>query len=186
MGYARYAVPVAATSSLFVAKLFCDLGRRYTPLGRPRGSLSPRAFQDDAIGTALLAVLVLIVFSGIIQNGVTIARDRDASPQEFASLVTRDVPPGSIVESSEWEIDFLTSGTYHHPPPHLVDDAVGIVFLGLPPRALQWYSVPPSASYLIDGPFSKLAGVYQPELRQGQFEQIASVGEYDLYNRVNR
>ncbi len=183
IGWYRYAAPAAMLSSLFVAKLYCDLGRRFTPLGSAQHGLAFRRFLADPLGTALLVLLAMTLFAGVWQNGLAISKARDDSPEKFAALVTAQVPSNAVVESFEWEIDFLTSRTYHHPPVAMMDDATGVAFLGRSPETLKWYQVPPTVSYLIDGPMSK-TGVYRPELQSGEFRRIASYGDYDLYKRV--
>jgi hypothetical protein len=181
MGWSRYAVPGAAVSALFAAVLIRDLGRRFTILGRPGSLRSPRAWLADPVGAALLTVLALTLLGGIAFNVVTVGRDRDASPQQLAAVINRDVKPDAVVESSEWEIDFLTDRQYHHPPAEVVFDANRVLLLGHQPRALRSYRVPATSTYLIDGRFSKWWGIYRTEIDQGRFKRIASIGEYDLY-----
>ncbi|HLH74251.1 MAG TPA: glycosyltransferase family 39 protein [Chloroflexota bacterium] len=186
MGYPRYVVPATLVGSLFAGKLIVDLGRSFTPLGRLNGRLSLQMFLEDALGTGLAVILTMVIFAGILQNGLTIARTKDSSPQVFATVVMQRVPAGAEIESSQWEIDFLTSRLYHHPPPRLVDEVVGVLFLGESPRVLQdEYRVPEGATYLIDGPFSKAVGLYRSEIDRGEFTKVTSVGQYDLYRRVN-
>lgn len=182
MGYARYAAPVAITSSLFVARLFNDLARAYV-LTRGSSGGPLRTLAANPLGAGLGAVMALSICSGIAQNGLAIVRARDDSPQRFAELVERYVPPNAVVEASDWEIKFLTDRSYHHPPATLINEGVAVVFLGRPPESVQWYQVPSSATYLVDGPFSRLTGIYRVALEGGAFQRIASYGEYDLYQR---
>jgi hypothetical protein len=37
---------------------------------------------------------------------------------------------------------------------------------------------------VVDGPFSKLTGMYRSELSLNAFTRVASFGEYDLYKRI--
>lgn len=186
VGWPRYVVPAALVSSLFVAKLFCDLGQRFTPLGRVRSRPSPREFIADPLGTALAVMLAAIIVSGTALSGLAIARANDDSPQRFASLVTQRVAQNSVIECFEWEITFLTDRTYHHPPVRLMDDATGVVFLNRSSTSTAWYQVPSDVAYLVDGPFSKVSGIYSDEIGSGEFKRIGSVGEYDLYRREPR
>ncbi len=66
----------------------------------------------------------------------------------------------------------------------VVVNAVGSVELDLPPTLVQSYEAPDSASYLIDGRFSKIDGIYRHVLAEGQFAHVATLGDYDLYQRV--
>ncbi len=187
IGWPRYAVPAVATCSLFSAKLLCDLARRYTPATELRTlNLSAiRSAISNPMGTALLVLLASSVLSGLAANGFALVRAKDTSPQDFAALVSQTVEAGMVVESSEWEIDFLTNGTYHHPPAQVIIESVGTVFLGRQPPLVAQYQVPATAQYLIDGPFSRLTGMYT-QARQSDlsgYRIIATVGEYELLRR---
>ena len=186
VGWARYAVPVAVTGSLFEAKLLCDLARKVSPIGRDRFTFVPRTYLADPLGTALLAALFAVVVGGILVNADTIARSRDASPQEFGNVIMQQVSPNAVVESSEWEIGFLAKRTYHVPPIPLLERANAIVTLHQSAESLESYRVPATVSYIVDGPYSKLTGIYRGQLATGEFVRVASVGEYDLYRRVSQ
>jgi 4-amino-4-deoxy-L-arabinose transferase-like glycosyltransferase len=178
-GWARYAVPAIAISSIFVAKLLGDLIDRLVTSKRARvATPDPLYFVFAiAIGGALV--------TGIAQNGVAVLRARDTSPQDFAATIDRQVESGDAVESFEWEIDVLTRATYYHPPTQVMVDLIRQKSVGRATTTAADYSVPAGATYLVDGPFSKLTGVYRRELAQGGYERVASAGEYDLYRRVD-
>jgi hypothetical protein len=182
IGWTRYSLPTVVTGSLFVAKLLVDLARRVAP-SIARGQTSIRALVADPLGTSAVLMMAGALLSGIALNGITIARAHDTSPQDFAAVVQQKVEPGAVVESSEWEIDFLTGMIYHHPPAALVLESVGVVFMNQVGAGAEAYEVPPTVSYLIDGPFSRLSGVYRTELERNQFTPEATVGEYVLYRR---
>ena len=180
IGYARYAAPVALISTIFVAKFADDLVRHWMPIGSP---LSPTAVLAKPLGAMVLAVLSLASLTGISQNALAVVRANDDSPQRFAAMVTEQVEPGAIVDSAEWEIKFLTRAVFSHPSVPLVNDAVAVVYLGKPMQSLDSYQPSQSASYVVDGPFSKLVGLYRGSLSRGLLQPVASYGEYDLYRR---
>lgn len=182
-GWVRYAVPAVVTCNLFLAKLLCDLGATFGARGSRGVGSRIRALAADPPGTALLAVMAMMVLSGIAVNAEAIGRATDKSPLQFASVVADRVEADAVVEASEWEIDFLTGRSFVHPPFSVVMAGIAAVSQGKSAEALHRYRVSPAASYLVDGPFSKLAGIYRSELSRGEFQRIASVGEYDLYRR---
>lgn len=125
------------------------------------------------------------ILSGIFLNGWAVARTRDDSSQQFTKLVTNTAPPGMVVETMEWEISFLSDRTFHRPPVELIVDGTKVVFLGAPPNAVDWYTAPPPASYLVAGPMSKWIGAYKSQIKRGDYAIVDSVGDYDLYRRTN-
>lgn len=183
IGWIRYAIPAVLTSSLFVARLFYQLARDWPSGGYGENRAGGSSLLENPTRAAFLAALVLSVSSGVVTNGVAIARAHDRSPQTFAGIVDQDVPPGAVVESFEWEVDFLSDARFHEPPPALMVDAIDVAFLSRPSGSTRWYQVPSSATYLVDGPFSKMTGLYRQTLDLGSFRKIASFGEYDLYRR---
>jgi hypothetical protein len=170
--------------SLLVAKLMRDLARGLNPFPRRAGLDSPRAIVANPLGTAVLVVLSVWVLAGILTNAWDVVRSRDDSPQQLAALVTRAVPPGAIVETSDWEIGFLADGVFHRPPVSFVVAATRVVFLNGTDSRAHEYQVPAAASFLVDGPFSKLTQAYASELARGEFRLVTSIGEYDLYRRA--
>jgi hypothetical protein len=186
IGWSRYAIPAVATSSLFTAKLLHDLAARWTPVAGARaanlGAYARRAIGNP-LGTALLVLLASSVLSGLVSNAFAIQRARDTSPQDFAALVAQSVRPGAVIESCEWEIDFLTEQSYHHPSAHVIIQSIGTVFLGRSSQVVAEYRPLSTAGYLVNGPFSKLTGLYREEIRTGSFRLVASSGEYDLLRR---
>jgi hypothetical protein len=168
MGWARYAVPLIAANSLFVAVLIRDLIRGFWT---PRGLFSGRgrlAVLGNPTGTALVLVLAAPIVSGVTLQLHALARPPEASAQKMAAIIARNVDPAASTESLEWELDVLAGRTLHHPPPFVPN---------IP------YEVPATTAYLVDGPMSKLFSVYSHELEQRTYRRIASVGAYDLYRR---
>jgi hypothetical protein len=111
-----------------------------------------------------------------------IARATDDSPRQFAALVGQHVQPGEVIDSAEWEIKFLADRSFSHPSVAAIDDTVAVVYLNKAPASVQ-YEPPNEARFIIDGPFSKLGGLYRAALSRGEFSLVASYGEYDLYRR---
>lgn len=186
IGWPRYAVPAIATTSLFTAKLMFDLALRCVPSGEVRAAgfiTSARRLVANPTDAALLVLFAGSLLSGLVSNAIAIQRARDASPQEFAALISQVVPSGAVVESSEWEIDFLTNESYHHPPAPVIIQSIGTVFLGRSSPLVAEYRAAPAATYIVDGPFSKLTGMYRQELSSARYTRIGGSGEYELLRR---
>lgn len=174
MGWLRQAIPLVATCSLLVAVGVRDL------LSFLYGRVATR-WAATLVTLTLLAPFVL----GVVRNGAALASANDTAAS-VAAMVEQDVPRGATIETYEWELDSLANRPTHHPPANVVADAVGSVELGEQPRLVEGYEPPPTLSFLIDGRFSKLDGIYRHELMAGEFRRITSAGAYDLYERATR
>jgi hypothetical protein len=103
--------------------------------------------------------------------------------QRFARYINTHVSPDALIESWEWEIDFFTNHTYHHPPASVLDLLTRHIFLGQP-YAYDMYDFEQyHPDYIIDGPFSKWTELYSPNHLRQTYELTVSIGDYDLYRR---
>jgi 4-amino-4-deoxy-L-arabinose transferase-like glycosyltransferase len=100
VGYARYAIPLFVTCTLFSAVLAQDMLHALRPI---------RLVLAVLVGSALLA--------GIASQFRVLAEQSDSSAAQMGALITREVEPQASIESLEWELDVLTDRTFHHPPP---------------------------------------------------------------------
>ncbi len=182
IGWPRYAIPVVLTSSIYIAKFVSDVVERFVPHLKSRLTLKGIA-TGEPLEAAVLLMFALIFGSGILTNAASVVRARDYSPQDFSRLVNDTVPADAVVESFEWEIDFLSDRRFHHPPSRLMNNGNAVAFLDASTDTLQWYRVPSSSTYLVDGPYSKVSRIYEATLAEKSFVRVASVGEYDLYER---
>jgi 4-amino-4-deoxy-L-arabinose transferase-like glycosyltransferase len=173
MGWSRLAVPAIMAGCLCVGLLLRDgLGRAWR-LGLPVAARS-------ALVLGLLSPLGL----GLARNGLTLGRADGGAAFDLAALVNQRVEPGATIETNEWELDLLVQRPAHHPPVAVKVDAVAAVELDQPASLAGGYEAAPNATYLIDGRFSKLDRIYSHELGLGRFTRIASLGDYDLYQRI--
>lgn len=183
VGWPRYTVPAALVSCLFVGKLFGDILAKYVLAADREEARSKGWVSHDALPVGLASILVLQILSGVAVNTHGLLRTGDDSPQRFAAMVERDVEPRANVESVEWEIDFLTGQSHHHPPKAVELDGIAKATRARATPAIDTYEVPPATQYIIDGPFSKQTGMYRRELASGNFQLVGTVGGYDLYRR---
>jgi hypothetical protein len=174
MGWLRLAVPAITSGSLCLAVATNDLLR------------GARSLRGSVAAQVVVAALVLSPIAiGIGRNAAVLARADDVAAYELAALVNQRVEAHATIETDEWELDLLLQRSSHHPPATVVANAVGAVELEAPATLVQSYEVAAGATYLIDGRFSKLDGIYRHALGEGRFAWIASLGDYDLYERVD-
>jgi hypothetical protein len=108
----------------------------------------------------------------------------DRSPQEFATYLDTHLCREALVESWEWEIDFLTAhNNYHHPPLEVLVSADRFYNFGTsyPPPATVYDFRAYHPEYVINGPFAKLTGIYPEDLLEENATLVVSIGEYDLW-----
>ncbi|MFZ5917178.1 MAG: ArnT family glycosyltransferase [Chloroflexota bacterium] len=179
IGWMRYAFVPAAIGTVFAARLLHDLWRW--------------AGGDDKIDRrlwvtpgqfALAGIVAMLLFSGLLPLARQFITYPDSGLQEMAEYLNRYIPTDQTIESWEWEADFLTEHSYHHPP-YAVTNAV---------TAAIWYKeqMPPDLYdplefepiYLLNGPFAKWTGIYAQVLQENRGARIVSLGQYDLY-RIN-
>jgi len=100
VGYARYAIPLIATCTLFAAVLTLDVLHAFRPV---------RLILVPLVGVALLV--------GIASQFMVLAQQSDSSAAQMGAFITQQVEPQASIESLEWELDVLTDRAFHHPPP---------------------------------------------------------------------
>lgn len=176
VGWARYAVPAVLLGALFAGKLAADL------LAALRGAVGG---GSRPVRLGLLALVGGTLLAGLVGNGAAIVRARDDSPQRFAALVAQQVPPGESMAVADLSIAFLAGRPSVGLTQDEVLDAIRLVFLGGSAPAGGAARVPPEVRYLVVGPFSRLAHLYESDLGGDAFERIGGVGEFELYRRVD-
>jgi hypothetical protein len=144
VGYARYAIPLIATCTLFAAVLARDvLLHAFRPI---------RLALVLLVGAALLA--------GIGSQFLVLAQQSDSSAVRTAALITGEVEPQASTESLEWELDVLTDRAFHHPPPfvpaipYAVPTSTAYLVDGPASKATELY-----VRELEQNPYDHLAGV---------------------------
>jgi len=179
VGWHRYALPGLVVVALPVARLLLDVHSRIARL------LDPGRGRAVFGGLALAAVTALLVFFPFYRTSLyeevsaTVSR-ADDSARRFAAYINAHVEQDALIESWEWQIDFFTNHTYHHPPPPILDLAVRHAFLGepFPPDAYDF--APYQPDYIVVGPFSKWVGLYLPGYLDRECVRVVSIGPYDL------
>jgi hypothetical protein len=160
-GYDRYAIPILAIGSMFLAVVWHDVVRAAAATDPEHAWSNPLA-----VGAGL--ALAAPVISSLGLQLAIVARPPAPDAQTIAAAITRQVEPSAVIETIDWQLDILADREFHHPPP----------FVPLVP-----YSVPTTTDYLVDGPWSKMYHLYGDELASGRYTRMVAVGDYELYRR---
>jgi len=186
IGWQRYAFPALMITALFTAKLFLDFCSRVIRFFQSRTGEKQRAIAPVASGLTLAAIMTLFCFfpvyrTSLYEESVAMLKGKDTTARRFADYIAAHVAPDALIESWEWEIDFFTDHTYHHPPTSVLDLMVMHVFsdesYSFDMYDLEQYH----PDYVINGPFSKWTGLYSPGYLREECTLVVSVGAYDLY-----
>lgn len=179
IGWPRYAYPMLALGNLLIAKLFVDLAAGLALVGSP--SVAGAAPTASRAATAVVAAVVLAL---PLPEGRMVAKNlvapADRSLSSLRTWLDREVPPGAVVETWEFEVAVMPSPHhYSFPPVRLVDRMITSVFFG-GAGAPDYDPSGSGSAYLVVGRFAKWTGLYSGVLRRGG-TPVATFGDYDVY-----
>jgi 4-amino-4-deoxy-L-arabinose transferase-like glycosyltransferase len=187
ISWERYAFPALALSALFVARLFSDVtGGLHLDLAALRESLrrNDALLPDRALRAAILASLLGIIAVPLIQTGSQIISPPFNAPAAMAAYLTRSVPANAVVETWEPEMGFLTDLNFHYPPSGLLNKAVAYIWLnGAPVAQFYDFERPAAPDYVLVGTFGRWVAAYPLQKLEQDYHLVASIGDYDLYQR---
>ncbi len=179
VGWMRYAFVPAAMSTLFAARLLADLWDWAAQGRRALGRRLPLTAGQLAVGS-LIAVLLL---SGLAPMARQIVQSQDSGLHALVAYLEANVPSDALIESWEWEVDFLTEHRFHHPPYEVTNAVTAQIWYGAPVSPELYDPLALRPAYLITGPFAGWTGLYGRQVLD-RCTLLASIGEYDVY-RVN-
>ena len=187
IGWIRYAFLGLALSSIFIARFFYDLTGNFklSEAGATLKSYLDALFHAKyAIRWALVGWLVLIVIAPLGKTVLDITFPGPNEAQAMAAYLNENVPKNVIIETWEPEMGFLTDHNYHYPPNPLLAVAIKQVYSnGEPVQQYYDYVQTDHPDYLLVGVFSKWVNMYPLDQLSSQYELVASVYNYDLYER---
>jgi 4-amino-4-deoxy-L-arabinose transferase-like glycosyltransferase len=175
IGWPRYAFAGLALNAIFAG----DLIKRLAGLAR-QAFFRPTRFSP-AIVVAGLA-LVALVAAGNWRTLSPIVRQNDQDAVRFAALVDNQVPAGSVVDGWEPELGFLSDHPYQAPPPGSLSTVVEARWFG---GTMPDFSSDLDGDFLVIGPFARWVGVYREASASTNWQQMAVVGQYTLYQRLD-
>lgn len=180
IGWMRYAFVPTAISAIFSARLLGKLWGWSGEHSKMLGRWLPMTVGQVAVG----GVIVTLLLSGLLPLMKQVVQSPDSGLQELADYLNTHIPTEAVIESWEWEVDFLTDHKYHHPPYEVTNAITDKIWYGTPVSPDIYDPLAFRPTYLIRGPFAKWTGIYPQELLGQRCTLIKSVGDYDLY-RVN-
>jgi 4-amino-4-deoxy-L-arabinose transferase-like glycosyltransferase len=186
VGWSQYAFPACAWTALFIAQVFRELTHGFS-LGRKKmgeTAVTESREHKRLAGLCLLLVLAWMIAYPLPQLVREYRSAGDETPQEFANYLIAHVDESAVIESCEEEVSFLTNHNYHHQTTEMGLVWVNKVAFGVvyPPGSYDFLQYEPA--YVVDGPFSKTAGLYSESLLRRSYTLVKSVGDYDLYKLV--
>lgn len=185
ISWLRYAFPGLAIASLFVARFFYDLTDGFQLQLKTlwqalrEGELS---WPQHALrGTIIVWLSVMIVVPlaqtarGIVSPGLNV-------PASMAAYLNEHIPNEALIETWEPEMGFLTNHNYHFPPPLLLNDAVGYIWLDQPaPSQLYTFVQDESPDYVLVGEFARWVDLYPADWLAEHYSLVTTIGAYELY-----
>lgn len=185
ISWIRYAFPGLVFASLFVALLFSDLtsGFRldWSALIQALHRGLPE-LRQHALRLGLLGWLGLMIALPLAQTAYKVIFPDFNAPVAMAAYLNQHVSPEALIETWEPEMGFLTNHNYHFPPPLLLNDAVGHIWLNKPSPIEKYDFVQTERpEYVLVGPFGYYANLYPADLLTSLYQHVTSIGGYDLY-----
>jgi hypothetical protein len=187
ISWLRYAFLGLAVASLFVARFFSALTDGFQVQAASmwqalRGGES--AWPKHALRLIMLAWLAVMIALPLAQTAWNIISPDFNAPSAMATYLNQYVSRDALIETWEPEMGFLTDHNYHFPPPLLLNDAVGYIWLGKPSPSQQYSFVQDQApDYVLVGAFAQWVKLYPDDILSAQYKLMKTIGGYELYAR---
>jgi hypothetical protein len=185
IGWARYAFEPYAVGMLAVGHLVVVIARslRWPILARHSVKSSPDVDVQQVLGLVTLALILAAGAYGLVRRVTQVMATPDRSAQIMADYLRANIDPVSIVETAEWELAIQADLNYHHPKDEWVNRAT-LHTHGYPQDMAEYDPLSYGPSYLIAGPFSEWAELYDDEMANGCCQPIFRAGPYTLHRVV--
>ena len=186
IGWIRYAFLGLAVAGIFIARMFYDAtgGFKFDFGGTVKGFWNS-LFSKDAFRWALVVWLFLIVSLPMAKNVLDIARGSTRSAEQMAAYLDTNISKDVVIETWDPEMGFFTDHNYHYPPNALLAVAVEQIYAGGEPVGDHYTFVQDEKpEYILTGEFSKWVNIYPVDQLWEQYEWVTTIGDYDLYKRV--
>jgi 4-amino-4-deoxy-L-arabinose transferase-like glycosyltransferase len=185
ISWLRYAFPALALASLFVARFFYELTDGFKLNLQSLWQAwreGQAAWIKQAGSLALLIWLAVMIVVPLGQTVKQIVLPEFNAPIAMAAYLDEQVSQQALIETWEPELGFLTNHNYHFPPPLLLNQAVGHVWLGKPSPAQEYTFVQDkSPDYVLVGGFARWVGLYPQDWLATHYRLETNIGNYELY-----
>jgi hypothetical protein len=169
-----------------VARFFHDLTEGFQLDGASLWQVlrQGQPFQKLALRGVLLAWLAAMITLPLAQTVWQIVSPAANGPVAMAAYLDERVSREALIETWEPEMGFLTDHNYHFPPPLLLNNAVGYIWLGGEPPAEQYDFVQTEMpDYVLVGEFARWVEIYPTDMLKSRYELVDALGGYELYAR---
>jgi hypothetical protein len=185
ISWLRYAFPGLAIASLFVARFFFDLTDGFRlqlkTLWQALREGDPN-WAKHALRGAMLVWMGVMIIVPLTQTTQEIVSPGLNAPASMAAYLDEHIPYEALIETWEPEMGFLTNHNYHYPPPLLLNDAVGYIWLGQSAPAQSYTFVQDeSPDYVLVGEFARWVDLYPADWLAKHYNLVTTVGTYELY-----
>lgn len=191
VSWPRYLFPAIFIGSIFVAKALSDATNDFDipgVLGRIATAFRPGAATARArlSGLALLlltcylvtnVVLVLLMLTQLYQKP-------DTSAVAAATFLNEQLPSGARIETYDAELMLFLNRPYHYPPDQTHID-LGRRDSLKEDVAITYDPLAFDPKYLVVGPQLRTWKLYDALIAQGAFRLLRTIGQYDIYERVD-
>lgn len=172
IGWPRYAYAGLVLGLLLVGKFAYDLLVRWLP----------QLTRRPAALAALLIVAALVIHVVPVWSHPY----SDSGAEAFSDYVDTHVAPEAVIETWEWELTALSNHkAFHLPHQRYLFEAIRqFSHEQLSEMHLSYDPLQANPDYLITGPFSKFTNIYDSITFTDHFRHVITIGDYDLYERI--
>jgi hypothetical protein len=185
ISWLRYAFPGLAIASLFVARFFDDLTDGFQlRLGAVWQAVrnGEASWPKHALHWAMLVWLGVMIVIPLAQTARPIVSPGMNTPALMATYLNEHISREALIETWEPEMGFLTGHNYHFPPPSLLNDAIGYIWLNRPAPAQSYTFVQDqSPDYVLVGAFARWVDLYPADWLAEHYSLVTTIGAYELY-----
>lgn len=175
IGWPRYAyLGFMLAVIVWASSLAGLLGRTMSTLARNR--------QTTLSGMTSVSIILMALAIGS-SNFVSGLRGPSIDPgRQMADFIDSVVPPTSVIEGWEWQVDALSQHrAFSHPDQAMMLTAISQYHSGARTFDIGYPLIEKTPGYLLLGPFGEWTKVYQYWLDSGRYVELAKFGAYTLY-----
>lgn len=189
----RAAIPIYLLGTVFVARLGYTLTDGYRlpwrdliRVVRPIRNGTDRAYERSALTLAImLGVAASLLIVPFVRASFNVAYSGGDAPYQAAQYLTDHEPSDALIETWDKEMAILSDHQYHHPPQIVQAHHNAYIrnFSDQPASAYYDFREHVTADYVVIGPFSRWAQLYDGRLDDYTLVFTASDGTYDVYRK---
>lgn len=177
IGWPRYAFAGLAVTTIFsgylIDRLVAIAQRTFTRRTQPVPILAT---------SAACLLLATLLFAGGWRTLTPIVREDGRDAERFAEVLAKQTPADAVIVSWEPELGILSDRAFQSPPPGSLNTVVRAKWFG---NEMPDFSATVTGDFLVIGPFGHWVDVFRTARTSTEWQRIASVGQYELYQRLD-